>query len=280
MGTLLVTLPIVTLAGAWNQGKGKGYSQFSFTYLKYDHLLNGNSPHIDLKRSIGDYTFQGYLEYGLTNSGDLIAILPYKWVTSGEDLLEPENDPFAEDTLESGSLHGLANITLGWKQRIHQGKYVWSGQLFVSNPGTQYDEATGLRIGYDAWTVTPWLLVGRGFGKVYGSAGLGYQWRNNNYAHNLVGELEIGTSLEREGGKTWFIFRTDIKMPITDGTFDEGNSVQTGLFRDNSSYMSPGLKINHYFGTQWSVNVGGYGAFWSELEGGAATWNFGISYQW
>ena len=99
-----------------------------------------------------------------------------------------------------------------------------------------------------------------------------------NYSNNMVGNLEYGYKMFE--GKTFVMARVDVKMPFTQGTFDEGNSVQTGLYRDNSSFISPGLKIAQKLADAWFLNFGVYGAFFSENEGSAATYNFGLAYEW
>ena len=92
---------------------------------------------------------------------------------------------------------------------------------------------------------------------------------------DFVNICEIHGNLERYGST-----QSEQNHSSVLSHFNEGNSVQTGLYRDNSSYISPGLKLSQKFMKQWYLNFAGYGAFFSENEGSAATWNAGIAYEW
>ena len=48
--SVLFLLPAMGFAGAWNKTKGSGYTQLSYTYLAYNHLLQGGEKKQDLKR--------------------------------------------------------------------------------------------------------------------------------------------------------------------------------------------------------------------------------------
>lgn len=275
---LLVIFPKLILASAWNRKQGKGYSQLSFTYLRYDHLLNGDDAPIGLKRTISDFTYQFYQEYGFTDRFNLLLSLPYKYVSSSSNLNMVEDDPYVGDTLDSGSLQGLANLGIGIRISLFEKKYAMAFQFYLHNRMHRYVPSTGLRIGYAAWLFTPALSIGRGWKKTYIQAEAGAQFNSSNYSNNFIGNIEFGLTFWED--RSTIIFRTDVKLPFTTGTFDEGNSVQTGLYRDNSSYISPGLKLNQKIFEHWYFNVAGYGAIYSKNEGAAATLNFGLAYEW
>lgn len=263
-------------AGAWNLDKGKAYTQFSFTYLNYGGLLNGSEKNIDLYRNISDYTIQLYTEYGLSKKINLVLNLPYKMVSSSDKINDVSNS--FEDTLEAGKLSGLSNLNVGIKYLIIDKAYVLSMQLDFFNKTHQYNDESGLQIGYDAHLIYPSLLFGKGWDKYYLQIQEGLLLNSSNYSQNSVGNIEVGRKISKNGG--YLIFRTDVKIPFTTGHYNERNSVQTGLFRDNSSYISPGLKWIQAFKNGFYMNVAAYGAFYSENEGNQATLNIGLAKTW
>jgi hypothetical protein len=275
----LVAIHVVpAYSGPWNKAKNKGYTQFGLTYLTYDQILNASEKRTDLKRSISDHTLQFYAEYGLSNKFNLILNLPFKMVGSAEKLNPTDNDPYPNDTLESGNLSGLSSVEIGLRYVILEKKYILSAQVMLGNNMHQYDHNTGLRIGYDAYQITPALLLGRGWKKYYMQLGVGAQLKTGNYAQNFTGMFEAGRKFFKD--KTLIIFRIDAKIPLNKGTFDEKNSVQTALFRDNSAFLSPGLKINQQISNQLYVNFGAYMAPYAVLEGAQISLTGGLAYDW
>lgn len=274
----MIILPFLVSAGAWNKKKGSGYAQISYTFLTYNRLLQGSDKPFGLKHTIFDQTIQFYEEYGISDRFNLIINIPYKLVSSGSGIRDVENDPYVQDTLQSGSMNGFSNLSFGTRMTILEKKFVLAAKVMVMNEMFQYQPNTGLRIGYEAWFVTPSLLAGRGWDRRFIQGEAGIQLNSGEYAYNFIGNFEYGYKLGNK--KSILMFRLDAKVPITKGTYDEGTSVQTGLFRDNSSYISPGIKFSRLFRENWYLNLAAYGAFFSENEGANATLNAGIAYEW
>lgn len=265
-------------AGAWNLDKGRAYTQFGFTYLNYSGLLNGFDQNIDLKRSITDNTIQFYSEYGLTKKINLILNVPFKMVSSSESLNKVENDPYLSDTLSANELTGFSNISFGLRFTLADKSYVLTAQLDVVNKMHKYDDGSGLQIGYDAGFLNPSIHYGKGWNKAYLQIQTGFLLNTGKYSQNVFGNIELGKRIGKK--ENYLVFRTDVKLPITTGTFEERNAVQTGLFRDNSSFISPGLKWIKDLGKQYFINIAAYGAVYSKFEGAQATLNFGMARKW
>ncbi len=282
---LLLVLFLCTLnvyAGAWGRAAKSGYFQTSFTYLKYTQLLNGSNPTSDLKRSVLDITLQTYLEYGLGNNLTLVGVLPFKMLQTGDDLLDAPLDLYPNAmAVAAGKHQGLSNVSLALKYQFYNQGFVASAQLGTSMPASAYQAATGLRNGYDCWSFSPRLLVGKGFNKAYLTASAGLEFRTNNYAHNVTGSVEYGYGLAwNEQQKTWFTAVMNIYLPISNGTYNDDTSVHTGLYQDEASYVSPGIKINHGINKNWWINVSAYGAVYANHGGAFPTLNVGIAYEW
>ena len=258
--------------------KGRSYTQFGFTYLNYSHLLNGLDQSLDLKRSITDNTIQFYSEYGLTKKVNLILNIPFKMVSSAESLNSVKNDPYSSDTLSANELMGFSNISLGIRFGLIDRSYVLTAQLDIINKMHQYDDESGLQIGYDAGFINPSLHYGKGWNRAFLQIQGGLMLNTGKYSQNVFGNIELGKKIGKK--ENYLVFRTDIKLPFTNGTFDERNAVQTGLFRDNSSFISPGLKWIGDLGKHYFLNIAAYGAIYSKFEGAQATLNFGLARKW
>lgn len=286
--TILIAFSVDYLqAGIWPQGKGNGYFNLSFTYLKYNEVINGSLlasngfDKLPLKRSVSDHTLNGYLEYGISNRLTAIANVPIKLLKTGNEVRSLNNDPFPEDTLTSGSLNTLGNINIGARYLIARGELLWSVKVNSGIRSADYQHNTGLRSGYDAWYVTPSVQTGKSWGKTYFSASLGYRFKSNGYAHDLVTDNEFGYQWQRKSGlPTWFIVTAGAVLPITNGSHDDQNSKQTGLYRDEEGFVDPGLKINHYLTKRLSVNISSIGALWAWHGGNQLTYTAGVSYEW
>ncbi len=289
---LLLTLLFTFLAdylqaGLWPQGKGNGYFNVAFTYLKYNEVINGSLfgqdgfDKLPLKRSVSDHTLNGYLEYGISDRLTVIANVPFKLLKAGEKVRSLKNDPFAKDTLTNGTLNTLGNINIGARYLIARNELLWSLQLTSGVRSAAYQHNTGLRSGYNAWYLTPKLEAGKSWGKTYFSTSLGYRYKSNGYAHDLVTDNEFGYQWRRSSGRsTWFILTAGAVLPVTEGRHDDKNTEQTGLYRDEEGFVDPGLKINHYITERWSINISSIGALWARHGGNQLTYTGGISYEW
>jgi hypothetical protein len=281
---LLVFLPLLSLAGAWTQEKGSGFQQLSFTYLKYNGLINGSDDGSRLKREISDFTLQHYLEYGWSDRLTLLTVLPFKLLNAADKLenIDPEKDLFSNDTAEAGTLNALSNVFIAFKYSlINKGSgSVLSAQLKIGAPTGSYQNHSGLRSGYDSWLITPSLLWGKGLENSYISSEAGFQYKTNDYAHNLLANVEVGIKMQWKNTHTWLVLVMDALVPVTDGEYDDKNAVHTGMFQDEEGFVSPGIKINHYLHPNWIVTFGTYGAFWADHGGNSPTMNFGLAYEW
>jgi hypothetical protein len=278
----MMLFPCIAFAGAWTQEKGGGFQQVSFTYLKYKGLLNGDDDGSSLKREITDFTLQYYLEYGLHDKLTLLTVLPYKLLSAADKIenIDPEDDLFPNDTTEGGSLNALSNLTFALKYQLYKKNAVLSAQLRLGTATGEYDDPTGLRTGYDSWLITPSLLWGKGYENTYISSEAGFQYKTNDYAHNVLANVELGLKMQWKKTHTWLVVVIDALVPVTEGNYDDQNSVHTGMFQDSEGFVSPGVKINHYLNPNWIVNFGTYGAFWADHGGNSPTLNFGLAYEW
>lgn len=268
--------------GPWTKSKGSGYAQIGVSYIGYSTLFDGNGDIINLRRPVIDLSVQGYLEYGFTDRLTGIAIVPFKFVKTGDEVLESDyfNDTqmFSDSLLDAGSLFGPGNIKLGLRYNFIKKKYLLSGELNAEYGYVSYDCATALRTGYDAWAIEPQLSFGRGWSKFYFFVESSFRYRTNNHSNEVTGAVEAGYKFKT---KTWLALRSGMRMSLMDGSFDNNNNrlLHTGLTPNDQQYVGYGLKAAQEIGDHFALNLGLYFGM-GKWVAAAPSMNFGISYKW
>ncbi|QLG46231.1 transporter [Costertonia aggregata] len=224
---------VVFSQGAWTRANKEVYSQLSFNSITYSNIF-GN-PDYDTERKISDNTLQLYTEYGVSNKTTLIFNLPLKLLNAGNTL--ENNTPITSE----GSENTLGNITLGVKYQLYKKNWVVSGQLNVeTNTGTFFQES-GLRSGYDTWTLVPRINIGRSFDGFYIQGYTGVDVRFNDYSSNLRVGAEIGATPIK---KLWTIGFLDFSSSFKNGAIVlPVENVLTGLYVNDQEYFAYGLKL-------------------------------------
>ena len=116
LSTLLLILSVQLFAGGpWLLPKKSGFFQLQTTVPagSYVGLFRADGESLILNRSVVDINLQAYLEYGLTDNLDVLAVLPYKFISTG-DTTGLGTIP---ELLERGSLNGFSNPRLGFKYK-------------------------------------------------------------------------------------------------------------------------------------------------------------------
>lgn len=244
MKKLLTYIFLICLSGthiyaqqAWTKEKGKFFSQVGISTLAFNSIIDNKLGEFrPINRDITDITVGFYGEYGLLDGLTLSGNLPFKAVSSANG---------NELQAKNGSLSGLSNINLGLTGRIYQnGGAVVSGKLRANLPTATYDDATGLRTGFDATGVAPSVLFGLGAEKFFLSGEFGYEIRNNGYAGRTLAGFQIGKFFMNK--KLLAIFNLDMAYTNDGGTYDDKKSEFTGLYLSDQTYLSPGVKLGYY----------------------------------
>ncbi len=256
----------------WTQKKGKAYTQISFTSISNYDKLFGNSE-IATEREITDNTLQLYGEYGLSGKTTLVASIPLKFVKSG-DLVNPSGLPLPITISESKT--SLGNIQLGIKHQFYKKDWLISGQLVVEANTGSFENLSGLQTGYNAWSFTPLVLVGRNFNNWYVQAFTGFDIRTNNYSSNYKLGGEVGCKVL---DWLWIAGFLDGVLSFKNGDAVLGTNALTGLYVNDQEYAGFGLKligeINKSFGANLSVG----GAFEARNVAKAPAITFGLYYK-
>ncbi len=80
--------------------------------------------------------------------------------------------------------------------------------------------------------------------------------------------------------RLWVIGVLDVRQSITDGTADNENSEQTGLYPDNQEYVAPGIKLLYEITPKFGINFSGFGAISGNLVAKSPSNTFGVFVKW
>ena len=228
----VLSLQFLVAQSPWTQEKGKFYAQLSFTTISnYDEIFG--DPDYQTNREITDNTLQFYGEYGISNKTTFLVNLPIKFISTGDAVT---NNTFITEDSKSA----FGNISVGLRHQFYKKDWIISGQFTIeANSGT-FDNASGIRTGYDAWTFTPTLNIGRSFDSFYVQAFTGIDVRTADYSNNFKIGGEVGTKVH---SKIWLIGFVDIVNSFNDGDIILPlSNATTALYVNNQEYGAFGLK--------------------------------------
>ena len=235
--------------GPWTQEKGKFYTQLSFTIIPSYSELFGN-PDYEISGKITDNTIQLYGEYGISDKTTLIVNVPYK-VIKHKELVNPcLVGPCPEHTNKENS---LGNIEIGLKHNFYKKDWLLSGQFSIETNTGSFNENSGIRTGYDAFTLTPLFLAGKSFNTSYLQTFLGTKIRTNNYSSNFKIGGEYGGKISKH---IWLIGFLDIEKSFKNGDIDLQNSNSaTALYVNDQEYGVVGVKAIGEFSDNFGVTA-------------------------
>lgn len=253
----------------WTQKDGKAFTQLSFTSIANYNTLFGD-PDYETQRKTTDNTLQFYGEYGLTDKTTLLVNLPLKLIKTGElNISNSSLIPFSE-----GSETTLGNLELGIKHNFYNKGWLLSGQLSVEANTGSFENTSGIRTGYDAWSFTPLFLAGKSFGTTYLQSFIGANIRTNDYSSNFKIGGEVGHKITKN---IWLIGFLDISKSFKNGDIVLPNSnIATGLYVNNQEYGAFGLKGIGEFSDNFGITAGFGGAFFGNNVAKKAALTFGV----
>lgn len=252
----------------WTQKKGKAFTQLSYTSIANYTAVFG-SPDYETERAVSDNTLQLYTEYGLTDKTSILLNVPLKLITTNE-LVNNTPTPFTIEDSETS----IGNIELSLKHNFYKKDWLITGQLSVEANTSSYNEASGIRTGYDAWSVTPLFIVGKSFNEIYLQAFTGFNFKSNDYSSNFRLGGEIGKKIT---DKIWLIGFLDISKSLKNGDFIvPNNNILTALYVNDQEYGSFGLKAIGEFNDTFGATFGFGGAFFGNNVAKAPALSIGL----
>lgn len=267
--TLIIVLVCNTTfaQSAWTKKKGEIYSQVAFTTINDYNQIFGKPDYLT-ERKITDNTFQIYGEYGLTDNTTIIVNLPIKLIKTGSLVNN------STSITNSNSINSLGNIDIGLKHLLLNKKWIISAQINIEANTSTFNNTSGIRTGFNAWSFTPTINIGRSFKNFYAQAFSGVDFRTNNYSTNFRLGGEVGTQPIK---RITLIAFTDIVKSFKDGSYIvPATNQQTALYINNQEYGAYGLKIIGELGKNYGINAGFGGAFFGRNVAKSAAITFGV----
>lgn len=274
-----ITLLFISLSiysqGPWTQEKGKFYTQMSFTTIPNYNTLFGD-PEYNTNGKMTDNTLQFYTEYGLSNNTTLLVNVPLKIISIKDSkYINPAIDCIGDCTENINyNKTSIGNIEISLKHNFYKKNWLFSGQLSVEANTNSFDENSGIRTGYDAFTATPLFLAGKSFHKSYLQTFIGTKIRTNNYSSNFKFGGEYGNKIFKN---IWLVAFLDIEKSFKNGTIVLPNSnIQTGLYVNNQEYGVVGAKVIGEFSNNFGITASLPAAFYGNNVAQQIALSFGI----
>ncbi len=254
----------------WTQEKGKFYTQISFTTIPSYNELFGD-PDYTISAKITDNTMQLYGEYGLSDNSTLIVNIPYKLINHKELVNPCLVAPCPE---YSNKENALGNIEIGLKHNFYKEEWILSGQISIESNTGSFDVNSGIRTGYNAFTVSPLFIAGRSFSKSYLQTFIGTRIRTNNYSSNFKIGGEYGGEISKS---IWLIGFLDIEKSFKNGNIVLPDSnLATGLYVNDQEYGVLGIKAIGEFSDNFGVTASLPAAFFGNNVAKQVALSFGI----
>ena len=266
----------VFAGGPWTPGKKHGFLQIQTTFPAgpYIQLYISDGDNLELNRGVTDISIQAFMEYGISEKLSLVTALPYKIVSTNNDINPNSEFPL----LPEGSLSGLGNYELALKYKFLDKTFVSAFSVKAEfNTGSRELEE-GLATGYDATGYALYWHIGRSFGsKFYSFFESGYTLRTNNFSDDYRLLLEAGY---QPANKLWLAMVFDLRQSLRNGNYDDVNLQQTGLYTNNQEFFAFGIKSSYELKNNFGFSASTYGAFSGNYVAYSATFNLGVFMKW
>ena len=258
--------------GPWLVPKKSGFIQIQSTFPSgaYDNLFLSNGESLKLNRGVLDYNFQGYLEYGISNKLNVIAVLPYKYIATTNSTQSQNN--FA--LLPKGSLNGWGNIKLGVKYPLLTKNIKAAIMVQTSLNTINKNFSKGLATGYDANSVGLYGSIGKSISsQLYSYLEGGWNVSSNNFSDFIEVHYELGY---QPASPLWLAITIDIRSSLKNGTYQNDNLKQTGFYTNDQEYFAYGIKSSYELKNQVGITAATFGAFSGNYVAKIATFSIGV----
>ncbi|MFT7588153.1 MAG: hypothetical protein ACI959_000360 [Limisphaerales bacterium] len=257
--------------GGWTLQKGEVWIQTSATYINGESLFTGTDPFRTLQRPISDLTIQLYGEYGFSDKLTLMGSLPFKFLSS-------TGDPVGSldfDTLEEGSMKWFGNYRLGAKYRVSPNGAPLAVSVlgWIESNNSDMNQYTGLQTGYNAWSFSPGIALGKSFEKSYLSVDAIFTFRTNQHSEELGINMEYGFKIM---DSWWLAGVLSVQKSLKNGEYKNCNFEQTGLYANNQESVNYGIKALVPIKSGLGVTAAVYGSLYGDKLPAYPSLNFGI----
>ena len=276
--SLLLLVPYLSYAGGpWLLPKKSGFFQLQTTLPigSYNRLFLRNNKDLNINRSVMDYTFQVYLEYGITNKLNLITTLPYKYVSTG-GIQKKLSNPIV---LPKGSFNGFSNYKLALKYKISDKKLKAAISIQSSFNTVSKNLEKGLVTGYSSNSIGLYTHIGKSFskGKMYSFVEGGVNIASNHFSSFYEIHYELGYQVKKS---FWTVLTVDAKESLRDGNYRNYNLRQTGFYTNNREYIAYGIKGAYELKNKLGFTMATFGALSGNYVAHLGTVSLGVYKKW
>jgi hypothetical protein len=248
-------------------GKGRGYVNVSFAYLRAEELAQPDGTIFDIPRFTSS-TASFYGAYGLTDRLTVTASIPFLRYSNLQD--QPD---------ELGREGGFGDVALGLQvQLAAKGPWVFATRGMVQAPTGDETISEGLQAtGSGAWEgllaggAGVSLLGGRGYGYVE----VGYNYRASGLRDTLFYDVQVGWNASPQVTVAWS-FRGLQPFSQEAGARTAGSLVGLG---DRVTYTHFGPTAIVKLGRGWGLQLGADGVFNARNLAKGPTFRGGVTWQ-
>ncbi len=268
----------VQAQGPWASGKGHGFAQLSFSTINYSDIYNRAGDVTPVSRNNSDNTIQLYAETGVSKKLTAKLVLPITTIAYRNNLLSPAAGP------AKASNTGLGNITGGIKYTQQFKHWLIAPGLDISLPASKPQRSSGLRNGYENFTILPNVSAGISGKKWYSYLRLSYGITTNDY-NDYAG-------INAEGGykvipTLWLSLVADLRLTTSAaGAFGKAERIAypnynfTNFYVDDQEYIGIGIKaVFQLPKSKIGISAGVYGAAGGRNVAAAPSVNAGVFYK-
>lgn len=257
---LVLTTTNIFAGGPWAEGKGKGYVETSALFA--------------VATTTQDHTYQIYAEVGVTEKFTLKLIVPFKYISSPNDI--------DVTRFEKGKLFGIGNMVIGGKYEFYKKKFLMSAGLDLELGIIKKDDELGLRTGYEKYTIRPVYSIGYGIEKLYTYGEIKPGFSTNGFGHDINLIAEVGGKVD---DNVWLAGYFEFKGVFKNGDFNDNELPSysaTGFYRDQQNFLTIGVKLAAYLYNGFGLNGAAfYGKGVTTAGGGSSiAVKAGIFYDW
>ncbi len=252
-------LMIITLGasaqGAWPKKQNEGFFKLSQSVIVSDAFYSPEGTIQDIKTA-GVHISSIYAEYGLTDKLTAVAFVPFLFrnTINRQEFLVSTNE---EEGDESNSF-GDFNIGLQYSL-LQKGPFVLSTSLLLGVPSGETAGGESMILQSGDGEFNQLLRVHAGYSfypkPFYAAAYAGVNNRTKDFSDEFHFGLEAGAAFQSG-------FFVALKLAVVESFMNgDASASQTGIFSNNTEFISFGPELAYSFGNNWSVAGSALGAF-------------------
>ena len=271
---LLLALVEVSFAqGAWTKGKGKGFFKLSQSVIISDAFYSPEGTVQDIKTA-GVYITSFYGEYGITDKLTAVAFVPFFFrntINKQEFNVSTNEEPGDES-------NSFGDFNVGIQYGLFKkGPLVVSASLLFGVPSGETSGGESMILQSGDGEFNQLLRVHAGYSfypkPFYVSAYSGINNRTQDFSDEFHVGLEAGAAFPSG-------FFAALKLSVVESLMNgEASSSQTGIFSNNTEFISFGPQVAYGFDNGWLVSGSALGAFSGRNILASPMFSVGIVYE-